>query len=170
MTRRNGESAVRPLIVKVGSESLDFESFAMEGLVSDLAYVVKNTERRVLVVTSGAVEHGRKALGYQKKRSELTEGEKRRCSSVGQHRLMAGWDSLLAVHGLFSAQMLVTHALVEDSASTALDVISGIRENWNDPRIVSCLNENDPVNSEEIRAMGRGADNDKNAFLIARLV
>lgn len=31
------------------------------------------------------------------------------------------------------------------------------------------INENDPLSTEEMREVGRGADNDKNALLLARL-
>jgi glutamate 5-kinase len=140
----------------------------MKGLVADIAQIMMR--QRVVGITSGAVESGRAALGIRRPRKELNDMEKRQCAMVGQHRLMVGWDSLLTPHGLMPGQMLVTHALVEDDKSTANDVLAGILEAWKNPRILPIINENDAVSSEEIREMDRGGDNDKNAFLIARLV
>lgn len=37
-------------------------------------------------------------------------------------------------------------------------------------RSLPIINENDTVSTEEMQALGRGADNDKNALLLARLI
>lgn len=159
-----------PIVVKIGSESIDFKGGAVEGFVSDIAYLMKNMGRRVALVTSGAVEFGRRDLGFKKRREELSDGEKRRCAMVGQPLLMMGWRSAFAKFAITPAQMLVTHALIEDDTHSANGLVSGMEGIWEAEGLLPVINENDGVSSEEIQAMKRGADNDQNAFLLARLI
>lgn len=166
-----------PIVVKVGSESADFSTPQGREKLSRLAFEISvlmtRTSKRVILVTSGAVAHGLKALNKAKDR-ELSVEERRALASIGQHRLMAHWDGLFAacdssvrINGV--GQGLVTHAEIEADISHSNGVRSGLEGLWNYGAL-PILNENDFATPEEIVALGKGADNDKNALLIARLV
>ena len=55
-----------PIVVKVGSESADFDSAQgrekLSRLAFEISFLMSKTNRRVVLVTSGAVAHGRKVL------------------------------------------------------------------------------------------------------------
>ena len=166
-----------PVVVKVGSESADFDSSSgrekLSRLAFEISYLMTRTNRRVILVTSGAVAHGRKALGIPKDR-QLGVEERRALASIGQHRLIAHWeaffaacDSSVRIPGV--GQGLVTHAEIEADISHSNGLVSGLEGLWNFGAL-PILNENDFATPEEIVALGKGADNDKNALLIARLV
>lgn len=131
------------------------------------------TRRRVILVTSGAVAHGRTAFGIPKDR-ELSVEERRALASVGQPFLSIHWSELFAncdrsvrIKGV--GQGLVTHAEIEADISHSNGLVSGLEGLWK-LGALPILNENDFATPEEIVALGKGADNDKNALLIARLV
>lgn len=166
-----------PIVVKVGSESADFDSplgrEKLSRLATEISHLVTRTSRRVVLVTSGAVAHGRKALGISKDR-QLSVEERRALASVGQHRLIAHWEAFFAsvdssVRIPAVGQGLVTHAEIEADLSHSNGLMSGLEGLWNFGAL-PILNENDFATPEEIVALGKGADNDKNALLIARMV
>lgn len=131
------------------------------------------TRRRVILVTSGAVAHGRAAFGIPKDR-ELSVEQRRALASVGQPFLSIHWSELFAncdrsvrIKGV--GQGLVTHAEIEADISHSNGLVSGLEGLW-ELGALPILNENDFATPEEIVALGKGADNDQNALLIARLV
>lgn len=63
----------------------------------------------------------------------------------------------------------MTHADIEDYADRARFLHDVLKEIF-DIKLLPILNENDFLSSEEMQALGRGADNDRNALLIARLI
>lgn len=60
--------------------------------------------------------------------------------------------------------------MIENNSYGSQDsVLNGIRSSWK-YGIVPVINENDFATPEELKAMGKGADNDKNALLLANLI
>jgi glutamate 5-kinase len=153
------------IVVKIGTESLiDFEnSEKIQRLVD--AIVTKTREWvKVLFVTSGAVDFWRKTLTREKALWE----NKAVLAAIG-------WDSLLwAYRRKFKekwidvAGFLVTHADIEDLVERRNAFVKNIESAW-EMWIIPIVNENDALSSEELEALKRWADNDKNAFLLARL-
>lgn len=177
MNAHRHKIADRPIVVKVGSESTDFESPAgrskLERLAFDVSYLIRGVGKRVVLITSGAVSHGRKILDVPRDR-KLSLEEKRAFASVGQPRLIMNWQEVF--NGVESSlriravgQGLVTHAQIADDVAHRNGLMSGFEGLWANG-ILPILNENDFACPEEIEAMEKGADNDRNALLIARLV
>jgi len=86
-----------------------------------------------------------------------------------------GWDSLMWAYRkkfrekwMHAAGFLVTHADIEDSIDKRNAFTRNMESSWRD-WIIPIVNENDALSSEELEALKRWADNDKNAFLLARL-
>jgi glutamate 5-kinase len=159
------ENASR-LVVKVGTGVLTNsrnqpDLAQLEQLVAQLA-AQRKTGREVVLVTSGAVGAGMGALGYSSRPATLPE--KQACAAVGQSRLMAAYDELFARHGLVVAQVLLTHADLEDherhldARNTLCTLLA--------KGIVPIINENDAVSFTEIKF----GDNDTLSALVATLL
>ena len=73
---------------------------------------------RVVLVSSGAVAAGMEALGYEKRPARLEELQA--CAAVGQSRLMAVYQALFAAHEIQAAQVLLTHADLQDLAAISM--------------------------------------------------
>jgi glutamate 5-kinase len=66
------------------------------------------------------------------------------------------------------AGFLLTHADLEDNTGRRESFTTTIKQSWKEG-IVPILNENDPLSVEELDALKRGGDNDKNALLLAKV-
>lgn len=88
-----------PIVVKVGSESADFDSIQgrekLSRLAFEISYLMTHVRRKVVLVSSGAVAQGRRARNVPKDR-QLSLEERRALASIGQHRLMSHWESIFA--------------------------------------------------------------------------
>lgn len=133
----------------------------MERLVSQVAEQCR-AGREMVLVSSGAVGSGMGALGYKKRPGQLAELQA--CAAVGQSRLMATYDKLFSKHNLHVAQVLLTHADLQDhdrhlnARNTLVTLLSH--------GVVPIINENDAVSSTELKF----GDNDKLSALVASLL
>jgi glutamate 5-kinase len=157
----------RRIIVKVGSRLLvntDTGALNTEwltSLVADLA-ALKEEGKEVLLVSSGAVALGRRALGL--KHGGLRLEESQAAAAVGQVRLAQAYVEAFQAHGLTAAQILLT---LEDSegrrrylnARETLRTLLALGA-------VPVINENDTVATAEIRF----GDNDRLAARVAGMV
>jgi glutamate 5-kinase len=160
-------SRARRIIVKVGSKLLvDSGTGALNNewltsLVADLATLRKD-DKEVLLVSSGAVALGRRALGL--KQGALRLEESQAAAAVGQVRLAQAYVEAFQAHGLTAAQILLT---LEDSeerrrylnARETLRTLLALGA-------VPVINENDTVATAEIRF----GDNDRLAARVAGMV
>lgn len=160
-------SLARRIIVKVGSRLLvDSGTGALNGewltsLVTDLA-ALKKEGKEVLLVSSGAVALGRRALDL--KHGALRLEESQAAAAVGQVRLAQAYVEAFHAHGLTAAQILLT---LEDSeerrrylnARETLRTLLALGA-------VPVINENDTVATAEIRF----GDNDRLAARVAGMV
>jgi glutamate 5-kinase len=152
-------------VVKVGSSLLigeDGEAARhwLATLADDIAEW-RADGRQALIVTSGAVALGRRALGLKGK---LSLAEKQAAAAAGQTRLMRAWETALAAHGVTVAQALLTPGDTEQ------------RRRWLNARAtletllvrgaVPVINENDTVATQELRY----GDNDRLAARVAQMV
>ena len=141
---------VKRIVVKVGSQLLSGEEGLNREFISDIASQIaslKEEGREVILVSSGAVLAGIKALGLNRKPFSLSE--KQALSAVGQPYLMAEYRSAFKRHGLEVAQVLLT---AEDLRSkerflNAKNTFEALLKLG----VVPIVNENDTVSTEEIQ-------------------
>jgi len=151
----------KKIIIKIGTESLaDFNtSEKVRKMVSDIARLIQE-KIHVVLISSGAVWCGREIIAHETNKQVL--------AAVGQPILMARYAEKFLKHNITTAQILPTHALLEDGEhqKTFLQTLHSILQAW----ILPILNENDPLSTVEMRALGKWADNDQNALLVASLL
>ncbi|MBI1339764.1 glutamate 5-kinase [bacterium] len=157
----------RLIVVKLGSALLvDQHSGAPEaerfGRVARDIGDLQRRGKRVVIVSSGAVALGRRALGL--KSGKLKLEEKQASAATGQPRLMRAWEDALAGEGLPVAQALLTFDDTERrrrwlNARATLETLL-------DRGAVPVVNENDTVATEEIRY----GDNDRLAARVAQML
>ncbi len=152
------------LVVKVGSVLLvepatgALHTEWLAGLAADLADC-RAAGQQVVVVSSGAIALGRRALGLGEGILRLEQAQA--AAAVGQTRLVHAWEEALQPHGLMTAQVLVTLADTQDrrrylNGRSTLETLLGLG-------VVPVVNENDTVATDEIRY----GDNDRLAARVA---
>lgn len=155
----------RRIVVKVGSSSLTENGKIREEIFTDLARQIsalKSDGRDVILVSSGAVAAGSRALGWESAGNSVRE--KQAAAAVGQIHLMESYRREFEKFDTQIAQVLVTR--------TGLDN----RERFINARhtllhllklgVVPVVNENDAVSPEEIRF----GDNDNLSATVLNLV
>jgi glutamate 5-kinase len=156
----------RRIVVKVGSslvtdEGRGVDAQAIGHWCRQIAALAAQG-REVLMVSSGAIAEGMCRLGWPKRPKELHELQA--AAAVGQMGMVQIYESQLRVHGLRSAQVLLTHADLADrerylNARSTLVTLLGLK-------VVPVINENDTVVNDEIKF----GDNDTLGALVANLV
>jgi glutamate 5-kinase len=155
----------RRIVVKVGSSILTDAGRVRPRVFSDIARQVAalvRDGRQVVVVTSGAIALGSRALGWE--RPGRTIPEMQAAAAVGQIDLVETYRRRFARHGLRVAQVLLTRHGLEQrerylNARNTLDTLLRLG-------VVPVVNENDTVATEEIRF----GDNDNLSATIVNLV
>ena len=158
---------VRRVVVKVGSSLLidaktgTLKREWLESLVADVADLRKNG-KEVLLVSSGAIALGRRALGL--KDGSLRLEESQAAASVGQVRLAQAYVDAFHAHRMEAAQILLT---LEDTEQRRryLNARETLRTLLN-LKTVPVINENDTVTTAEIRF----GDNDRLAACVAGMI
>jgi glutamate 5-kinase len=156
----------RRIVVKVGSslvtnEGRGLDAAAIGDWCRQLA-ALAGQGREVVMVSSGAIADGMKRLGWATRPRELPELQA--AAAVGQMGLAQMYESQLSLHGLTSAQVLLTHADLADrerylnARSTLLALLT--------LKVVPVINENDTVVNDEIKF----GDNDTLGALVANLI
>jgi glutamate 5-kinase len=117
--------------------------------------------KELILVTSGAVGMGARALGLAKRSKEVSV--RQACAAIGQPLLMEEYRRAFDVFGLTAAQILVTRD-VWDNRSAYLNLRATV-EKLLESRIVPIFNENDTISTAEIgNAFG---DNDRLSAYVA---
>ncbi len=154
------------IVVKIGSSSLTSEDGALirdkiKFFAGELT-ALQDQGWQVLLVTSGAVGAGFKAIGY-KARPKLLH-EKQAAAAVGQAILMQAYHEAFAGHGRGVAQILLTRADFSDRRrnQNSLKTIEELLKKG----IIPIINENDTVSVDELKF----GDNDALSALTANLV
>lgn len=158
--------ASKRIVLKIGSALLvDSESGQparawLASLADDVAALLKNGQR-VLIVSSGAIALGRRALGLQK---TPRLDQKQAAAAAGQARLMSAFEEAFSRHGLTVAQALLTLDDTEQrrrwlNARATLETLLNLGA-------VPIINENDTVGTAEIRY----GDNDRLAARVAQMI
>jgi glutamate 5-kinase len=156
----------RRLVVKVGSSlvtnsgaGLDHEAIA--NWARQIARL-KEMGRDVVLVSSGAVAEGMQRLGWKKRPHAVHELQA--AAAVGQMGLVQVYESCFRLHGLHTAQLLLTHDDLADrkrylNARTTLRTLLALN-------VIPIINENDTVVTDEIRF----GDNDTLGALVTNLI
>lgn len=158
----------RRVVVKAGSRVLvrsdgSLDARRLARLAADLAaWRRADPSRSLVLVSSGAIACGLRALGIRRRPTDLPSLQM--AAAVGQSRLMAAWSSAFARAKTPIAQVLLTHDDVRDRSRylNAHATFEKLLENG----VVPIVNENDVVATDEIRF----GDNDALASRTAMLL
>lgn len=157
----------RRLVIKIGSsllvdkESGDLRTRWLRALAEDIA-ALRSGGTQVIIVSSGAIALGRRALGFKDKSGQLEEAQA--AASVGQVRLAQAYQTIFGAHDIIIGQLLLTiHDLEQrpsylNARSTVEELLSA--------GVLPVINENDTVATTEIRF----GDNDRLGARVAQLV
>src|SRR5690606_12295925 len=165
-TMKGGIGAARRLVVKVGSALVtrDGEGVDNEAIARWAAEIaeLRRGGREVVLVSSGAIAEGMKRLGWRKRPHSMHELQA--AAAVGQMGLAQAYESSFRVHGLQTAQILLTHADLVDrqrylNARSTLRTLLKLGA-------IPVINENDTVVTDEIKF----GDNDTLAALVTNLI
>lgn len=159
------------LVIKVGSvlvrgKRLDEVNQSwMDALARDIKTLIDNG-KKVVIVSSGGVALGRKALGISEDTppQDIPLAKKQAASSVGQYYVFNGYFKAFAKCGVNVAQVLLTMGETENRRMNlnARDTLYTLLDHG----IVPVINENDTVSTGEI-CFG---DNDRLSVRVAQMV
>ena len=142
------------IVIKIGSSSLqhketgDLDYTKIEVLVRELCNL-RNQGKDVILVTSGAIAVGKKAIGLSKLEQEQGQlGVKQACAAVGQAKLMMIYQKIFAEYNQVAAQILMTKdTIVNDfNRQNAKNTFSELLNLG----VIPVVNENDTVATYEI--------------------
>ncbi len=155
------------IVVKIGSSSLvhpetqSTDFIKMERLVRELVDL-KNSGKEVVLVTSGAISVGVKALGLSKRPEKITK--KQACAAVGQARLMVMYQKLFGEYNQVAAQILMTKNTMinahnrQNAQNTFAELLR--------MGVIPVVNENDTISTYEMLF----GDNDTLSAIVAALI
>ena len=115
-------------------------------LAEDLS-ALREAGMRVVLVSSGAIAHGMRAMGLTKRPTAIPLQQA--CASVGQNRLMSRYEAHFSKHGTLIGQVLLTWDDLR-SKKRYLNLRNAMFQLL-DNGIIPVVNENDSVGVEEIR-------------------
>ena len=126
---------------------------------------IRNQDKEVVIVSSGAIGAGRKALGIKERPQTLSL--KQACAAVGQARLMMIYQKLFAEYNQTIAQILITKRILlnEISLFNAENTFQELLAMG----VIPIVNENDPISTDQIQEENFG-DNDTLSANVAELV
>lgn len=154
------------VVIKVGTSTLTYDTgklnFKRLDILSRVISDIKNSGKKVVLVSSGAIGVGMSKLNMQKKPNSVKE--KQAIAAVGQCELMSIYDRLFAEYGTVVAQILLTKDAItnKERRLNAINTLSTLIEK----DIVPIVNENDSVSTDEIKI----GDNDTLSANVSELV
>ena len=154
------------IVIKVGSSLLvDAESNfvnkkILNNICNDINYLV-GQNKEILVVSSGALALGRKAINISDPHLKITE--KQAISSIGQVLMINSWREAFSKYKIPCGQILLTHYDTETRRSSinARNTIEALIK----LNSIAIINENDTIATKELRY----GDNDQLAARVAQL-
>jgi glutamate 5-kinase len=157
------------IVIKLGTQVViqDDGCMSLERLATVVSQcaTMRQNGKEVLIVSSGAVGLGRKALN---RFGKLSLPEKQACAATGQGLLMETYRYLFSNYGIQTAQLLLTgfdfsdrqrYLNLRDTLETLLAM-----------NVLPVINENDTVSTMELQEEGKTksfGDNDKLSALVA---
>ena len=154
------------IVIKVGTSTLTHPSGhinirLMEKLVKVLADI-KNTDRELVLVSSGAIGVGMGKLGLRE-RPKTIPG-KQAAAAVGQCELMYLYDKYFSEYNHTVGQVLLTRYSLDDAESR--ENVRNTFEALFGMGAIPVVNENDTVATDEIRV----GDNDTLSAIVTQII
>ena len=158
------------IVIKVGSSTITHEKtgninfLKLEKLVRILTDL-HNQGKEVVLVTSGAVAVGRKAIGMTER--PKTTSQKQACAAIGQASLMTVYQKLFSEYHQSCAQILMTKLTIlnEITCQNACNTFEELFKLG----VIPIVNENDTVATDELEDLEIG-DNDTLSALITAMI
>ncbi|KAI9179297.1 Glutamate 5-kinase [Blastocladiella emersonii ATCC 22665] len=160
-------AARQTVVIKVGTSSICDEATqrprlsVLAGLVETIVDL-RAAGHRVVLVTSGAIGVGMRAVGEPARPKKLARLQA--LAGIGQSQLMTQYHTLFHPFGVPLAQVLLSRGDVADR-TRYLNACNTLRELL-DMDVVPIVNENDAVSVAEIKF----GDNDTLSAVVARMV
>ncbi len=155
------------IVIKIGSSSLMHEKSGKADLrkLEKLVRIIcdlKNQNKDVILVSSGAIAVGAQTLGLSTKPKTLSLNQA--CAAVGQAQLMMIYQKLFLEYNHIAAQVLLTFDAITDAERrrNAENTLNELLQQ----DIIPVVNENDTVAIEEIEF----GDNDTLSAIVAHLI
>ena len=161
----------RRVVVKIGSNVLVGGGAGLVNrrvfcsLVEEIALLDRHPDRRIVLVTSGAIAVARRRLGIDKPPGGEPLSRKQALAAIGQPALMHLYAGEFELYGKQVAQVLVSPENLGER-ERFLNARNTLRELADVPDVVPIINENDTTSTAEIRF----GDNDHLSALVAPLV
>ena len=157
------------IVIKIGSSSLIHEEtggldyIKLEKLVRIISDL-KNQDKDVVLVSSGAIGVGSKSLGLQKK--PKTTSLRQACAAVGQGQLMMVYQRLFYEYHQIAAQVLLTFDVItsQERRHNAVNTFNELLQ----MDVIPVVNENDTVAIEEVDI--NFGDNDTLSAIVANMI
>ncbi len=157
------------IVIKIGSSSLqhaetgDLDYTKLDVLVRELCDL-RNRGKDVVLVTSGAIAVGKKAIMMEDVKKDNPIAVKQACAAVGQARLMMTYQKIFAEYNQVAAQILMTKNTIVDNLNrfNAQNTFAELFKLG----VIPIVNENDTVATYEIEI----GDNDTLSAIVASLV
>lgn len=164
------------IVVKIGSSSLqhketgNLDYIRLEKLVRELCDI-RNQGKDIILVTSGAIAAGKKAINLQSYKSDNRGGDialKQACAAIGQARLMMAYQKIFSEYNQVVAQILMTkNNIVDDlhryNAQNTFEELLNLG-------VIPIVNENDTIATFEIEAVDVIGDNDTLSAIVASMI
>ncbi|MBR1815494.1 MAG: glutamate 5-kinase [Lachnospiraceae bacterium] len=167
MDARENLKNKKKIVIKIGSSSLMHDETGLVNFrkLEKLVRIIcdlKNQDKDVILVSSGAIAVGRQTIGLTTK--PKTVSLKQACASVGQAQLMMIYQKLFMEYNHLAAQVLLTFDAItnEERRRNAENALNEILQQG----IIPIVNENDTVATEEIEF----GDNDTLSAIVAHLI
>ena len=158
------------IVIKIGSSSLqhkqtgDLDYIRLDVLVRELCNL-RNQGKDVVLVTSGAIAQGRKAVSISRQEQEEHPiAVKQACAAIGQARLMMTYQKIFAEYNQVAAQILMTRHTV-DNEMNRVNAQNTFEELFK-LGVIPVVNENDTVATHEIEI----GDNDTLSAVVASMI
>ncbi len=155
------------IVIKIGSSTLTHMATGNLNLIKMEAFIrqlcdLRNQGKDIVVVSSGAIAVGRKAVHLEKK--EETLAKKQACAAIGQARLMMAYQKIFGEYNQITAQVLMTKNTVMDPLNrrNAHNTFTELLKMG----VIPIVNENDTVATYEIEF----GDNDTLSAIVASLI
>ena len=164
--RQEVVATAHTVVVKVGTNVLTGPDGTLDRgrvqALTDQVQRLRTADRKVVLVSSGAIGAGVGQLGLGKRPTDLRHLQA--CAAVGQSVLMRAYQEALASHGVHPAQILLTAGDFDHRARylNVRNTILSLLE-WH---CLPVINENDTVSVAEIRF----GDNDHLAAIVTNLL
>lgn len=157
------------IVIKIGSSSLqhaetgDLDYTKLDVLVRELCDL-RNQGKDVVLVTSGAISVGKKAVHFEDEKKDNPIAVKQAYAAIGQARLMMTYQKIFAEYNQVAAQILMTKNTIVDNLNrfNAQNTFVELFKLG----VIPIVNENDTVATYEIEI----GDNDTLSAIVASLV